>query len=261
MLGNRELPFVLKLNQSLGSVGTMLVKTEEDKQETIKHITAILCESLPRLTRDNAHIYPTLLIMSEFLPGKTMALNFFVRRDGTPIWLGGCHQLSTRGTEGGRQQTALTWTHQDKLKQKYKTTLESIGRVLHDEGYYGPAGADIMETADGTQYVIDLNVRTSTSLILGILRGHCEQRGFNASAVFECLLLGICREELEKRFEKEFEEGRIILLGTTRLGKKEKWASPVVLTGEDQDTVKSLSERVLQFEAVGGGGAGDAGGA
>ena len=260
ILQKREPPFVFKLTQCLGSAGTTLVKTKEDRDKLVEDATKVLKDCLLRLTKDNAHIRPTAFVVSDFLPGKTMALNFYIRKDGSPILLGICHQLSTRGGEGGRQQTALTWDHQEDLEKKYRDVLKEIGQVLNLEGYYGPAGADIMETEDGTQYVIDLNVRTATSLVLGLLRGHCEKRGYNACLVFECLLLAVPREKMYEEFAKEFEEGRIILLGSTRLGEKDMWAYPMVLTGEGQDTVKALSERILKFEASGSEEAEDAGG-
>lgn len=261
ILSDRKAPFVLKLTQCLGSVGTSLVKDEDEKVELIEYISSVLREGLPRITQDNAHIHPTSLVVSDFIPGETAALNFYVRRDGSVRFCGACHQLSTRGGDGGRQQTALTWSEQDKLEKKYREVLQRIGSVLHDEGYYGPAGADVMQHPDDpTKYVIDLNVRTATSLVLGLLRGHCEQRGFDASLVFECLILKIPRDELEKRFEVEFEQGRIILLGNTKLGKVDMWAYPVVLTGEDQSTVQALSEKILEYEAGGNEEAEDVGG-
>lgn len=260
-LQSTEPPFVLKITQSLGSVGTMLVKNKADRDNTIEHITKVQTETLPSVNKDNAQIYPASLVLSDFLPGNTNALNFYVRGDGSIKFLGACHQLSTRTTEGGRQHTALTWSVQDKLENKFKDILANIGEVLHNEGYFGPCGADIMETEDGTQYVIDLNVRTSTSTVLGCLKGHCEKRKFNVCSVYECLLLRISRNALEEEFEKEFEEGRFILLGNTRLGKKDKWAYPVVLAGEDQETVTALGKRILHFEAAAGGDAQDAGGA
>lgn len=261
LIGETKVPFVLKLTQSLGSVGTMLVRSEKDKTKTIEQIAQKQAETLPFVTADNAHIYPVSLILSDFLPGDTNALNFFVRGDGSVKFLGACHQLSTRTTKGGKQHTALTWDHQAELESKFKDTLNDIGSVLHAEGYFGPCGADIMETEDGTQYVIDLNVRSSTSLVLGCLKGHCKTRSFNACAVYECLLLDISRNDLEKEFEKEFIEGRLIMLGNTRLGKKDIWAYPVVLAGEDQDAVKALGARVLKFEATVIGSDNDAGGA
>lgn len=261
MLQNTEPPFVLKLTQSLGSMGTILVKNKEDRDNAIEHITKVQNEYLPYVTADNAHIFPASLVLSDFLPGITNALNFYVRRDGSIKFLGACHQLSTRTSKGGRQHTCLTWHHQDELEKKFRDILHDIGMVLRDEGYFGPCGADIMETEDGTQYVIDLNVRTSTSTILGCLKGHCEKRKFNACGVYECILLRLSREDLEQEFEKEFEEGRFVLLGTTRLGKKNTWAYPVVLAGEDQDTIKHLGARILKFEATGDNDSHEAGGA
>lgn len=261
ILQDREPPYVLKLTQSLGSVGTTLVRSLVERNQLLDKITGILYDTLPRLTKDNAHIHPTALVLSDFLPGETIALNFFVRRDGSPIFFGACQQLGTRISGGGRQQTSLKYSDQVELEKKYRDVLRQIGQTLHHEGYSGPVGADIMETPDGEQYVIDLNVRTATSLILGLLRGHCERRGFDVSMVFECVLLGIPREELEERLQMEFQQGRIILLGTTRMGKKRKWAYPVVLAGEDAETVKDLSERILGFEAKGGDEAAEEGGA
>lgn len=195
-------------------------------------------------------------MLSDFIPGTTNALNFYVRRNGSVKFLAACHQLSTRSTDGGRQHTAVTWSDQEKLKEKFRATLADVGKVLHEEGYFGPAGADIMEMEmeDGkppTQCVIDLNVRTQTSTILGCLKGHCMKRGFNACGVYECLLLSLSRDDLENEFKRDFEEGRIILMGNTRFGKKAIWAYPVVLAGEDQDAVEELGARILKFEATG----------
>lgn len=105
------------------------------------------------------------------------------------------------------------------------------------------------------QYVIDLNVRTPTSLVLYLLGEHCRSRGFGVNVVYECLLLTLSRDGLEKEFEKEFREGRVIVLGTTRLGEKELWAYPVVLCGEDAEAVQKLGENLVGYEAgtVGGG--------
>lgn len=134
------------------------------------------------------------------------------------------------------------------MEQKYSEVLGETGKELHDEGYFGPCGADILETESGTQYVIDLNVRTSTSTILDCLGGHCKCRGFDVCAVYECLLLSLSRQDLTKEL-REIEEGRLIFLRITRLGKKNRWADPVVLAGEDQEAVKDLGVRVSEFEA------------
>lgn len=240
---------MLKLTQSLAAIGTMIVKDRSAKDETIKHITELQRETFPFLESENAHVYPASLILSDFLPGETNALNFYVRDNGSVKLLGACHQLGTRATGDGEQHTALTWDEQDQLEKRFRATLDDIRKVLHAEGYYGPCGADVMEAEDGTQYVIDLNVRSPCSLILGLLGTHCKKRGFTTCTVYECVLLSLSRDALETKFEKEFEEGRIILLGNTRLGEKDIWAYPFVFAGETQEPVQQLAKRILEFEA------------
>ena len=247
-LTEREPPYVFKLTQCLGSAGTTLVKTKEHREKLVKEVANMMNESLPRVSQNNAHIHPTSFVVSDLIPGNTMALNFYIRRDGSPLSLGICHQLGTR-SEGGRQNTALTWNHQEELEKKYWDILVEISKVLHEEEYFGPAGADIMEDAEGTQYVIDLNIRTATSLILGLLKGHCTKRGFGACMVYECILLGLSRKSMYEELKKEFGEGRIVLMGCTRLGEKDVWAYPVVLCAEDQEKLKALGEKVLKYES------------
>lgn len=248
ILVERQLPYVLKLTQSLSSVGTNIVTNLEERAALGVKITDYLRAYLPRITKENGHLYTTSLILSDAIPGKTMALNFHVRRDGSVFFLGACHQLATG--ESGRQSTAITYADQDELKPKYRSTLARIGKVLHDEGYYGPVGADIMEDPkDGTLFTIDLNVRTPLSLILWLLKGHFyDKRGFGMTLVYECVILSISRDELEERFSNEFQEGRLVLLGGTRLGSKEKWAFGIIIAGKDKSEIDELSDRILKFE-------------
>lgn len=244
----RPLPFVLKLTQSLSSVGTNIVKTESQRLDVIFKITRTLLDYLPRITAANAHLYTMTLIISDFIPGNTMALNFYVRRDGSTVFHGACHQLSTGMT--GRQNTAITYADQEQLKKKYMPTLEKMSNLLHDAGYYGQVGVDIMEDEQGRQYIIDANVRQALSMLLYALKGHCEKRSFGTSMVFECLFMRVSREELIQAFAKEFVEGRIILLGSTRLGKKNVWGFGIVLCGENKDELDVLVDRLGEYETT-----------
>lgn len=248
ILKKRQMPYVLKLTQSLSSVGTMIVTNEKEQAEIIQKIEEYLATYCSRITKQNAHLYTTALIVSEKIPGETMALNFFVRRDGSVRYLGACHQLAT-GNEG-RQATAITYADQDKLEKKYQKILGKIGEVLHQEGYYGAVGADVMEDEDGNLYTIDLNVRTPLSLVLYLLEEHFNsKRGLGVALVYECVRLKISRDELEKKFAKEFQEARIVLLGGTQLGEKDVYGYGMIIAGEDKDAVDKLSDRVMEFEA------------
>lgn len=188
ILDERKVPFVLKLTQSLSSVGTNIVMTEDQRSETINKIRRTLMAYLPRITKENAHLYTMSLILSDLIPGRTMALNFFVKRDGTYIYSGACHQLSTGMT--GRQNTAITYADQEKLQAKYDDTLTKISRIISEAGYYGQVGIDIMEDEEtGKQYVIDANIRTALSMLLYQLRSHFEQHDHKMSMVYECIFM------------------------------------------------------------------------
>ncbi|KAF2209583.1 hypothetical protein CERZMDRAFT_100369 [Cercospora zeae-maydis SCOH1-5] len=245
-------PYVLKLTQSLSSVGTLIVRDEKEREEVIRKAEEYLKEYLPRITKENDYLFPTSLILSDFIPGETMALNFFVKGSGEVVFLGACHQLSTG--ESGRQATAITFQEQEKLEKKYRDVLDHIGEVLHGEGYRGPCGADVMEDPEsGRLFVIDLNVRSALSLVLYTLKDHLNgEREFEMALVYECVMLKIDRDEVEKKFAKEFESARLILMGSTRLGSKEQWAYGMILAGNDQDDIDKLSDRILEFEIEGG---------
>lgn len=246
-IGRRSLPFVLKLTQSLSSIGTNIVKTEAQRDDLIRRVTDMLGEYLVRVTEDNAHLYTMSLVISDFLPGPTMALNFHLRKDGKVVFLGACHQMATG--ESGRQATAITYADQEKLDKKYRGILQDIGSLLHKEGYYGPVGTDIMEDPKtGNLFAIDFNVRTPLSLLLYLLKGHLSTRGYGMSIVYECTFLKVPREELENRFRNEFEEARVILLGSTRMGRKDVWAYGMVVAGEGKEQIDDLSDRLFQFE-------------
>lgn len=249
IIKKRQYPYVLKLTQSLSSVGTILVQSEEERNDAIKEIEDYLTTYLARITKDNAHLNTTTLILSDFVPGKTNAINLHVNRDGSIVFLGACHQLATGAT--GRQATAITYADQKELEKKFQKTNEKIGKTLHDEGYHGPVGADIMEDKDGNQFTIDLNVRTPLSLVLYLLKGHFnDERGFGVALVYECMMLKISRDDFEKKFEKEFKEGRIVIMGSAKLGPdKEKYGYGLILAGEDKDAVDKLSDRVIEYEA------------
>jgi carbamoylphosphate synthase large subunit len=248
ILKEEKVPYVLKLTQSLSSVGTMIPQDEDERSKLVDRIGSYLEEYIPRITKENAHLYTTSLILSEFIKGDTAALNFYIKRDGTPVFLGACHQLSTG--ESGRQATAITYAEQEDLEPKYRKTLDKVGQELSSNGYWGPVGADIMENPnDKTLFVIDLNVRMPLSLVLYALRTHFTSRELGMSIAYECIMLTISRDELEKRFEKEFNEARIVLLGATRVGKKEQWAYGMVVAGEGKKEIDELTDRILQFEA------------
>lgn len=249
-LQNAKIPFVLKLSQSLSAVGTNIVQNEDERAELVDRMEKYLNDYIPRIKQSNAHLHTTALVLSDFVKGPTHALNFHVRKDGSVIFLGACNQLATG--ESGRQSTALTYADQPELEKKFRKILDEMGQALHYEGYYGPVGCDVMEDPDsGRLFAIDMNVRNALSLLLYLLKGHfVDKHGFKIATIYECTMLTIDRDTLEEKFEKEFSEARIILLGSARMGEKKQWAYGMIIAGESKEAIDKINDAILEYEAT-----------
>ena len=249
-LNNHPVPFVLKLNQSLSSVGTVITVTEADRAKVIEIVHEHLELYLPRITKDNAHLFPISLVMSDLIKSDTTAVNFYVRggeHAGEVVFLGGCEQLATG--QGGRQTTMIRYSEQDKMEKRFRKTLDRIGKALASTGYYGAAGADVMEDENG-QYVIDLNVRTSLSHVLYLLKGHFnKERGYGVALIYECLVLTLSRDEFEEKMAEEIGDAKVIIIGCAGLGESGKHAYGLVVAGKDLEEMQKISEKMFEWEA------------
>ena len=251
LLNNRPVPFVLKLNQSLSSVGTVITVTEPDRPGLIEVVLEHLKLYLPRISKENAHLFPISLVMTDFIKADTVALNFYVRggkHAGESIFLGGCTQLATG--QGGRQTTMIRYPEQEKMEKRFRQTLDKMGKPLARTGYYGAAGADVMEDGAGNKCVIDLNVRTSLSHVLYLLKGHLHnERGYGVALIYECLVLTVSRDEFEKRMVAELHEAKVIIIGCAGLGDSGNHAYGLVVAGDDQDEMERISDKMFAWEA------------
>ena len=219
-VSEQQLPFVLKNQQTFGGGGTFVVSSPEDLVELKRTLaTQTLPKLLSQVTSSNAHLKPGTLILSEMItdPVGDWGLTFFVTRAGECFFLAVTQQVvdSTKAWIG----STVSYTAQDSLKQKFTPIMQEIGTWLHKYGYYGPCGADILETApsdDGngstTLYIVDLNVRTSGSLVLGLMRGHFSERRYLHEASSFSVTVKMNRESFIKDFEVQFQEGKIVIV-------------------------------------------------
>ena len=198
-----------------------MISTSEDLSELKRTLSAeILPKLLSQVTSSNAHLKPATLILSEMItdPVGDWGLTFFVTRAGECIFLAVTQQVvdSTKAWIG----STVSYPAQDSLKQKFTPIMQEIGTWLHQYGYYGPCGADILEAApkdhdnngSTTLYIVDLNVRTSGSLVLGLMRGHfSERRGLHEASSFS-INVKMARESFIKNFEGQFQEGKIVIV-------------------------------------------------
>lgn len=212
------LPFVAKYQQSYGGAGTFVVSSQKDRVESINKLsTHHLPKLLSQVTPANAHLQPATLLLTEVVdPIGDYALSFFVTQSGKSVFMGCTEQRfdSSNAWVGSK----ITYTAQDTLRGKFEEIFCDIGAWLHRHNYYGPVGADILETApndvegkSANLHIVDLNVRTSAPLALALLRGHfSKRRGLHEASSFS-MTLKMGRKEFIKRLSEAFEQGRVVI--------------------------------------------------
>ncbi|OGM48726.1 hypothetical protein ABOM_002032 [Aspergillus bombycis] len=162
----KDLPFIVKVPQSISAQGTFILRTEPDRQDAIAVLRKELREMIQEVHPTNQHVSPCSLIIQDFLEGETMAL-LFVTCKGREIFIGYTKQLFN---DSG------LW-------------------FLFSKGYYGTAGVDFMIGPDGRFLILDMNIRVTGTYHLGCLRGHFMQRGLSEATMLYPLYLGCSRDE------------------------------------------------------------------
>lgn len=250
LVGNKAIPFVVKLPQAHGGLGTFMVRSEEDRAETLTVLRGEVDMMLSMLQDANTHFHPASLVVQDMVPGFVMAVCMFVPKTGSPLITSVSDQQTDDG--GHWTRTHIDYSQQARLHTEYRPIVDAIGAYMHQLGYHGPLGADIMTGLDGQHLVIDLNARVSGSHPLGFLKKHLNtSRGFNDAAVVGPML-SVTIDELKSRFSTELNEGRIVLLGWSNGKGGESSGAIMVVAGEDMEALRELERRVMALSASAG---------
>lgn len=244
----RATPFVIKLPQSLGSQGVFVVQTDSEKQDAIESLTVEVKRMIQQINESNKHMRPASLVLQETVPGTAVALSLFVTKKGRAVFTGCTEQIFDNNGhwDGG----CIDYKQQDNLRKQYADIAQEMATYMHQKGYYGPLGADVMTDGNCKQLVIDLNVRVPTSYPLGFLKKHFStQRSLHDAALLYPLALKGTRDDFQRRFEKEIQEGKIVICGWCNgsggPGGKYKYSiSSVAVGGQNPAQLRQMIERI-----------------
>lgn len=211
ILHAKPLPYIVKLQQAMGGAGTLWVRTDKELAEVTRYIGDVyLRHCLPRLDATNLHLKPVNLLLSDIIDGETHGVSGFIKKNGEFVFI----SCSTQSWSQGRHWigSRIVYSEQAALAHRMDPTLRSVSDFLHGKGYYGPVGVDVVEGGRGEQYVVDLNVRTPSSSLLGSLRGHFVSRGMDHAGLL-LVRIGMRRKEFRDRMSAEVEAGRVVIVG------------------------------------------------
>lgn len=198
-LVERPLPFVVKLPHGYGGHAVFVVRDESQRQ----HCLDALREQLP-------DFLPTCLLVQDLLPGKSIAVSFFVTKAGRAVFVSASEEV--HNDAGSWTGGLMDYAAQDALSAQYNEIINTVAAYVYERGYYGPMGVDVMTDADGKIYVIDLNVRHTGSYTLGLMKKHfLENQGLPFGGLLTPIPIMGDRDQFERRFTDEIDSGRLVI--------------------------------------------------
>lgn len=280
------LPFVLKNQQSFGGSGVFLIHAESERSDIIDRLTGkqeLLRKLFSQVTARNHHLSPGNILLSDMVrdPTSDIGLTLFVT-DRTPspdqnhvlnhndyngvqysnddgyIFMGASEQIIENGSRW--TGNTISYPAQQSLHQKFAPLMRQIAGWCHSQGYFGPVGADVLETAEpcdtaagrSTFQIVDLNVRTSGSMALPLLQTHFyKKRGLPVAGSFTLTTKNLNREQfVTDRFRRECESGEIVLLSWYQYQEdtEEEGATSFadgVVGAKDKEALKKLLKRIM----------------
>jgi hypothetical protein len=237
-----QIPFMVKLPQSISGMGTFAVTSETDRTRIKAMLTTQLGAMLRQLNQTNRHLHPCSLVLQDFVDGPVVALSLFVTKTGHPIFIACCEQLFNDRSHwiGGR----ISYRQQAGFRKTFCALMGKVATFLHCKGYHGPAGVDIViDQRSGEQLVIDLNVRVTGTFHLGPLMGHFSRRGLFEAAMTSGHLF-CTRDEFEEMFSEEIRQGSLIVSGWVHNESRLKSHAAITVGARDYDSLQEYLERV-----------------
>ncbi|KAK4124806.1 hypothetical protein N657DRAFT_643563 [Parathielavia appendiculata] len=278
----RPVPFVFKTQQAFGGAGTWLITSDDKKAQLLADLSGLgsptiqnnesssssstgegqgeglLRKLLPLLTPSNAHLHPTTVLLTDLVQDLSgdYGLTFFVTASGAPLFLAAAEQMITDDGSSAWIGSRIDYGRQEALREKFQGLMERIAEWVASHGYVGPVGADVLCTStatgeegkdggDGGCHIVDLNVRTSGSVSLPLLRGHFTGRGLQCASSFSIKVKGGRREFIDK-WRGPFEDGRMLILSWYEDPEEGGSIADVVVGAEDEERLAELMKEVRE---------------
>lgn len=246
-LDTYRIPFVVKLNQSVSAKGVYIVLSEAHRARIKEILSMQLHGMLAKVNAVNKHLHPSSLILQDYIPGNVVVLSMFVTPKGRAVFIACCQQRFDK--EGYWIGGNISYPDQETLKKNFAIITDQIAQYLHQRGYYGPVGADIVISEAGQHFVVDLNVRVTGTYSLGPLAGHFTKRDLTKAAIitefFTC-----SRIEFETTFKAEITDGTFVICGWVREEAIGLSHGAIIVGATDDTELEKLVARVLALSST-----------
>ncbi len=194
-------PCIVKLSHGYAGLGNFLIQNESDEMEMRKQLTQYGDE--------------TVLVINSIIENIVgdFGVQFYLRSDGAIVWLGFTEQHfdSNKKWCGGTFSAEL----QQQLLPELCKMIEPAGKYLHECGYVGVVGIDILRDGSDNMFLVDVNPRLTgiTPFLMasrifareglneGIYQASCRFRGSFSQLVDEAESIENARVLVHSAFE------------------------------------------------------------
>ena len=232
---NYTLPCMIKAAQGKGKRGTFLVRTESEAQKAFLELTNYRCDSE--------------LVITEVIENisKCLIAQLYLFQDGHFHWLGVKCKTNWPFSEqpnGSPPAPDVNWNEQGQLKKLMVDMVLPVMRYLHQNGYFGFTGVEILVNDKGS-FVIDVNLKISSSTNLLLIAPHMADLGYPLSYVMDILPTDIklFLEAIDQLNRQE--QGRAILLADGELSGEILHKACVVVFAKNPERASLLQHQLM----------------
>ena len=140
-----QIPCIVKLSHGYAGLGNFRIESEIEKAQVLSEVS--------RRWPDAKLVYNSII---ENIVGD-YGVQFYIRRNGEVLWLGLTQQNFDENARwcGG----VYSLKQQSACFDQFAPIVEATAKVLSENGYFGVAGVDILETSEGKNFLVDVNPR------------------------------------------------------------------------------------------------------
>lgn len=192
------MPCIAKLSHGYAGLGNFIIKDANDEAE--------MRSELQKHWPDAKLVFNSLI---ENIVGD-YGVQFYLHSDGTAVWIGLTQQHfndANRWCGGSYSQNLQT-----ELLEPFQPIVTATADYLHNEGYHGLVGIDILRDKSGECFLVDVNPRlTGITPFLMASRMFSADEGFAEGVYMASYRFAGTLEELVKTADS-FEDCRMMVL-------------------------------------------------
>ena len=168
---------MIKAAQGKAKRGTFLVRTEEEAKSAFDELSRHFCDAD--------------LVVTEVIENisKCLIVQLYLFQDGQVHWLGvkcKSNMPFAKRPTGFVPRPDVNWNEQAELKEQLHDVVSPVTQYLHQNGYFGFTGVEILVNGKGS-FVIDVNLKISSSTNLLLISPHMAALGYPISYVMDIL--------------------------------------------------------------------------